>query len=141
MSAPFPKSIKCKFIAKNWSESPFHEMTGVGNLSHANIINALSGDMEADGTLAYLLSYPNIEGGDEPFIGYERIVGRIGSCEGSFVIKHDGTFSPTSGVNGKLEIVPDSGTQGFAGVGGRGFITAKAGEHGGEYTLTLEKVA
>lgn len=139
MTSIFPLDIKCQFIAKNWSEIPFHEMDGAGKLSRASITNSLSGEFEGQGILEYLLSYPKTEGSDVPFIGYECIVGRIGTRVGSFAVKHDGAFSPTSGVKGKLEIIPDSGTGDFTGIRGHGTISAKAGEHGGEYSITLEK--
>jgi hypothetical protein len=112
-------------------------MDGTGKLSRASITNKLSGGIEGEGTLEYLLSYPNLDGNDVPFIGYERVVGQIETFAGSFVLKHDGVFSPTSGVKGKLEIVPGSGTGDFVGIDGNGAITAKAGEHGGEYAITL----
>jgi hypothetical protein len=135
-----PQTIKCQFIAKSWTESPFHEMESAGKLSRANIVNTISGELVAEGVLEYLLAYPNIQGVEVHFIGYERIIGTIGSLNGSFVIKHNGTFSPTAGVSGTIEIVSDSGTNDFSGIRGKGKITAKAGEHGGEYFLELERV-
>ena len=45
------------------------------------------------------------------------------------------------GVAGTLTVVPGSGTGAFADVGGSGVIKAVAGEHGGEYCLSLQKVA
>jgi len=141
MNSVFPLNIKCQFIAKNWAEVPFHEIVGAGKLSRASITNKLSGDVEGEGVLEYLLTYPNVEGGDVPFIGYERIIGRVGTREGSFTVRHDGAFSPTSGVTGKLEIVTGRGTGGFVGIGGTGSISSKAGEHGGEYSLTFINVA
>jgi hypothetical protein len=130
--------VNCKFVATSWSEVPFHEMNGAGKLSRASIRNTLSGGIDAEGTLEYLLTYPSIAGDEVPFIGYERIIGRVEAGNGSFVIRHDGVFSPTSGVNGKLEIMEGSGTGDFVGITGSGIITAKAGEHGGEYALTIQ---
>jgi hypothetical protein len=132
-----PQSIKCQFVAKSWAESPFHEMENAGKLSRANIVNTISGELAAEGVLEYLLAYPNTQGAEVPFIGYERIIGAIGSLNGSFVIKHTGVFSPTAGVSGNLEIVSGSGTNDFSHIQGKGSITAKAGEHGGEYFLAL----
>lgn len=130
-------NIRCAFRAKSWSETPFHEMAGAGKLSRASIENILSGELEGNGVLEYLLAYPNTEGLDVRFTGYERIVGKTGGLEGSFSVKHDGVFSPSSGVAGTLEIVPHSGTGDFAGVKGGGTISARKGEHGGEYQLAV----
>ena len=137
MSATLPSSITCTFNAKSWAEMPFHEMLGAGKLSRASIVNALCGEFEGQGVLEYLLSYPNSEGGDVPFVGYERIVGVVAGFEGSFVVKHDGIFSPKAGVNGTLEIVSGSGTGGFSGIAGSGHIKANAGEHGGQYHISI----
>jgi hypothetical protein len=131
-------TVNCQFVATSWAEVPFHEMNGAGTLSRASIHNTFSGGIDAEGVLEYLLSYPSIAGEEVPFIGYERIIGRIESGNGSFVIMHDGVFSPASGVNGRLEIMKGSGTGDFVGVTGSGTITAKAGEHGGEYTLSIQ---
>jgi hypothetical protein len=135
-----PQTIKCQFVAKSWAESPFHEIENAGKLSRANIINTISGELVAEGVLEYLLAYPNTQGADVPFVGYERIIGTIGSLGGSFVIKHNGIFSPTAGVSGTIEIISGSGTNDFSKIRGKGNITAKAGEHGGEYFLELERI-
>lgn len=135
-----PPILKCQFIAKSWTESPIHEMKNAGKLSRASIVNTISGDIAAEGILEYLLAYPQTQGAEVPFTGYERIIGTIGSLHGSFVIKHNGIFSPTAGVSGSLEVVRGSGTDDFSGINGKGSITAKAGEHGGEYILELERV-
>lgn len=139
MSPDLPLSIQCHFNVQSWAETPFHEMPGAGKLSRASIVNVLSGEFEGNGVLEYLFSYPNSEGGDVPFVGYERIVGVAGGLEGSFVVKHDGIFSPKAGVSGTLEIVPDSGTDGFSGIKGSGHIQANAGEHGGQYHISISR--
>lgn len=139
MPSALPAMVRCQFIAKNWIEAPFHEMDGAGKLSRASIVNTLSGEIEGEGTLEYLLAYPITAGRDIAFIGYERIVGQIGSHKGSLVLEHEGTFSPESGVNGRLAIVLGSGVGDFSGIAGAGSIAAKAGEHGGEYALTLDR--
>lgn len=137
MAAPFPQEIKVKFTAKQWNEVPFHELAGAGKLSRATIVNLISGDLEGEGVLEYLLCYPNQAGGPVPFIGYERFVGKMGALEGAFTLKHDGTFSPAEGVYGSLEVL--NGTGDFDGIRGKGTISAKPGEHGGEYTVILER--
>ncbi len=139
MPFDFPVSITSQFTAKSWAETPIGEIAGAGKLSRATIVNALTGGIEGEGTLEYQLAYPAVAGGDVPFIGYERIVSLAAGREGSFTIKHDGCFSPLAGVSGKLDIVAGSGTGVFAGVSGSGVIKAVAGEHGGEYCLTLER--
>jgi hypothetical protein len=133
-----PQKIVCQFSVNSWSETPFHEMPEAGKLSRASIVNTLSGELTGLGTLEYLLAYPVTPGADVQFSGYERIVGQVGTLQGSFIIKHEGIFSPATGVGGSLHIVGGSGTGDFSGIRGQGEIIAKAGEHGGSYALTIE---
>ncbi|MDC8756092.1 DUF3224 domain-containing protein [Janthinobacterium fluminis] len=139
MPFDFPLTLSTNFVAASWAETPFHEMADAGKLSRATIVNTLSGGIEGEGTLEYLLAYPAVPGADVAFVGYERIVSAAAGREGSFTMKHEGCFSPLFGVSGALNIVAGSGTGVFAGLGGSGVIKAKAGEHGGEYCLTLDK--
>ncbi|MFM9433767.1 hypothetical protein ACFDR9_000811 [Janthinobacterium sp. CG_23.3] len=140
MPFDFPVNISSRFSATSWTETPISDVAGAGKLSRATIVNALSGGIEGEGALEYQLAYPAVAGGDVPFIGYERIVSLAAGREGSFIVKHDGCFSPLAGVSGKLDIVPGSGAGVFANVGGSGIIKAVAGEHGGEYCLVLDRL-
>ena len=137
MPAVVPSQITVQFVASSWAEVAFHELAGAGKLSRASITNRLSGALEGEGVLDYLLSYPVTEGAPVTFVGYERIVGRIGALQGSFVLRHDGVFSKIAGVTGRLDVVPGRGTGAFADIYGDGTISAKVGEHGGVYALTL----
>jgi hypothetical protein len=130
-----PALLVCQFQAKQWNELAFDERTGTGKLSRASIVNTLRGDIEGEGVLEYLLSYPNEAGAAVEFIGYERLVGSVQGRVGSMVVEHRGTFSPVDGVHGTLVVRPGSGTGAWAGLRGAGTIRAKAGEHGGEYRL------
>lgn len=135
----FPSNIKCQFIAKQKSETSLNKMEGTGRLNHVSIKNTISGDIEAEGILDYLIAYPVLSDGAVPFIGYEYVVGRIGSIEGGFVVKLDGVFSsPYNEVHGKIEILSGSGTGGFTGISGSGVLTAHASKYGGKYSLIIE---
>ena len=83
----------------NW---PLTNATGAGKLSRASIVNTLQGDIEGEGVLEYLLSYPSEAGAAVEFIGYERLVGSVQGRVGSVVLEHRGTFSPVDGVRGTL---------------------------------------
>jgi hypothetical protein len=138
MPAVVPSQIAVQFVASSWAEVAFHELAGAGKLSRASITIRLSGELEGEGVLDYLLSYPVTKGAPVTFVGYERIVGRIGALQGSFVLLHDGVFPKNAGVTGRLDVVPSRGTGAFADLHGVGEISAKVGEHGGVYALTLD---
>ncbi len=138
MTSSTAQTVNCTATGKSWDEVSFHDMEGAGKLSRASIVNALAGEIEGEGVLVYLMSYPASAGADVPFIGYERIIGRIGARSGSFTVQHDGVYSATSGVHATLRVAAGSGTGGFAGVSGSGTAEVKAGEMVGVYTLALE---
>ena len=76
---------------KNWQEAPFHEIAGGPNLVRASVTQSYAGDIEGEGTLEYLMIYR--EDGFVPSLALERVVGRIGDREGSFVIRHTGSYA------------------------------------------------
>lgn len=130
--------VTAQFRAESWQEAAYSEVEQTGKLSRAAIINVISGGIEGQGVLKYLLAYPGRSNDAVRFTGIERIVGRIGAAEGSLVLRHEGIFSPDKGVEGSLEILPGCGSGDFAGYCGRGTISAKPCEHGGEYILLIE---
>ncbi|KUM03747.1 DUF3224 domain-containing protein [Chromobacterium subtsugae] len=138
MSQHLAVSLSCRFDVGSWSEQLLQQTEGAGELKRASIVNALSGSLEGQGWLEYQLLYPADEGGEVSFIGYERVVARWGERQGSLVLRHDGVYSAAAGVSGSLRVMPGSGSGDFAGLSGDGRIVARAGEHGGEYLLTLQ---
>ena len=135
MKAAGALELTLQFMTTSWTETPFHELPGAGKLSRASVTNALSGGLQGEGVLEYLLAYPAAEGGEVAFVGYERVSGQSEGRCGSFVLRHEGVFSRTDGVHGTLQIVPGSGAGDFAGMNGAGTISARAGEHGGVYVI------
>ncbi|WP_434631069.1 DUF3224 domain-containing protein [Chromobacterium sp. CV08] len=130
-------ALACRFQVSQWQETGLNAADGAGELKRASVVNAFSGPLEGEGRLEYQLLYPARPGGDAAFIGYERVTASWGERRGSFVLKHDGVYSPSAGVSGRLTVVEGSGGGDFAGLSGDGRIVARAGERGGEYLLTL----
>lgn len=124
------------FRTRSWDEVPVHEIEDGPKISRATVVNDYSGDMQGEGTLAYLLLYTL--DGPVTFIGLERVVGRIGSRTGSVVLEHEGVFSSEAGVRGTLVVVPGAGTGDLARFTGIGTLKAAPGEHGGAYLLELD---
>jgi hypothetical protein len=130
-------SVTCQFRANNWAEQSFAAHFEAAQLAQASISNVFSGAIEGHGVLQYLLVYPLRADGAVAFVGIERIVARMADASGSFVVRHDGWFSPSEGVSGDLQIIPACGSGDFLGLAGRGRIMAKAGEHSGEYRFAF----
>ena len=116
--------INAKFETANWDEGPFSEIAGGPKLTRALVTGKYSGEIEGKTTIAFLMAYPSDETAN--YSGLERIEGQIGKRKGSFVLRHEGTFSDGKSRT-KLTVVPDSGTGDLAGLSGKGTAEAPIG--------------
>lgn len=105
--------------SKLWEERPFAEIEGAPKLTRANGADLYHGDIEAEGTFEYLMTYG--DDGVTPFIGMTRIVGRLGERDGSFVLQGSGIHD-TGGVRASLTVVAGSGTGALKGLRGEGTL-------------------
>jgi len=126
------------FEFKSWDEKPYSEVEGGPKLTRASVTNSFHGDVEGDSTLEYLMVYTE---GAGSFIGYERLVGRVGARSGSFVLQHKGTFEgaaegPT--VRSTWSVVPGSGTGDLRGLRGEGGYVAAHGQQQTPFTLDYD---
>jgi hypothetical protein len=113
------------FEIKSWDEKPYEELDGDARLTRASVTSTFHGDIEGEGTSESLMAYP---GGDSAgFVGYQRIIGRIGGRSGGFVLQVSGTYA--DGV-AKAEwfVVPGSATDELRGLRGTGGYVARHGE-------------
>jgi hypothetical protein len=123
------------FELKTWNEHPFGAVDGGPKLTRASVTNAYAGDIEGEGTLEYLMVYRDEE--HASFVGFERVVGRVGGRSGSFVLRHEGTYEGDT-ATGKLSVVPDSGTADLRGLRGEGGYVAKHGKQPTPFTLDYD---
>jgi hypothetical protein len=116
----------------DWDRKPFDRIEGGPVISRVSFVHAFSGDIEGEGTLEYLMAIG--EGGAASYVGLERVRGRLGKREGSFILQHTGTFeSGTASV--EWVVVPGSGTGALRGLRGRGGFTTG---HSTTYGVTLD---
>ncbi|MDQ6694357.1 MAG: DUF3224 domain-containing protein [Chloroflexota bacterium] len=116
---------------KNWEEETFSEVEGGHKLTRASVATAFQGDIEGAGTLEYLLIYREE---DCAYIGVERVIGRVGEREGSFVLQHDGVFAGTT-ARSNWSVVPGTGTGSLQGLTGKGGYNGEHGESNARFTL------
>ena len=110
-----------------WDEQPYAD-----KLTRAQVKATYSGDIEGQGETEWLMCYREDKTAD--FVGFQRIVGRIGDRSGSFVFESTGAFDGQEAA-GPLEIVRGSGTGDLAGITGSGTLTAPMG---GEPSVSLD---
>ena len=123
------------YAGQTWDEHPYEGIEGEPKLTRAFVTNTFTGDIAGKGTLEYLMVYR--EDGSVPFLGLERVDGRIGDRAGSFVLRHEGTF--TAGVaEARWSVVPGTGTGDLRGLRGEGGFVARHGEEQATFTLDYD---
>jgi Protein of unknown function (DUF3224) len=115
---------------KSWDEKPYSEIAGQPKLTRASVVYTYHGDLEAEGSVEYLMCYSS--NGIAYFIGYEQVTGRLGDRSGNFVLQHDGIFE-AGAVKDTLTIVPGSATGDLSGLVGSG-----VGGGGEEVVIALD---
>ena len=126
------KLATATFRVKSWDEEPYDETEGAPKLTRARVAKVFSGDIEGESVVEYLMVHrPD---GTASFVGVERVVGRLGDMEGSFVLQHGGTY--VGGVaKAEWSVVPGSGTGSLTGLSGEGGFESG---HAEEISMTLE---
>jgi hypothetical protein len=121
------------FKIEGWDEKPYDEIEGGRKLTQASVKQSITGDVQGEGAVEWLMCYRPDETAD--FVGLQRIVGQIGDRSGSFVlVQTDGTFDGKE-ASGRLSVVPGAGTGDLIDLRGSGEFSAP---HGGEATITLD---
>lgn len=118
-----------------WEENAYGKAEEGAKFTHAGVKTTFRGDIEGDGTSAYLMAYP--DGGHASFVGLERIEGRVGGRSGGFAILHDGTFADGK-LRSEWSVVPGSGTGDLLGLKGNGTYLNEGGEPTTDYTFEYE---
>jgi hypothetical protein len=125
------KTAKARFAIKSWDEKPYGEGQDLPKLTRASVAKTLTGDIEGEGRVEYLMAYR--ADGSATFVGLERVVGRIGEKSGTFVLQRTGVFE-----NGLAKeaytVIPGSATGDLRGLQGDGH---SAVGHGLEHPFEL----
>jgi len=124
-------TAKARFAITSWDEKPVSEGADLPKLSRATVVKALTGDIEGEGRVEYLMIYRS--DGTAAFVGLERVVGRIGGKAGSFVLQRSGAFEGGQAKE-SYTVVSGSGTGELRGLAGEGRTSVG---HGMEHPFEL----
>ena len=116
----------------SWEERPFAEAEGTPKLTRANGSDLYHGDIEGEATFEYLMMYH--DEGTATYIGMERVVGRLGDRQGSFVLQGSGVYEGGT-VKASWSVVEGSGTGDLRGLRGEGTLVWEDSQHS---TVTLD---
>src|ERR671931_435893 len=116
--------ITGKFKYTSWDENAYEELSNGRRLTRASVAQDLSGDIEGEGSAEWLMCYRPDK--TATFVGLQRLTGRVGSREGSFVVESHGTYDGAL-ARGRWTIVP--GSVADAGVDGETSAAAVSALH------------
>jgi hypothetical protein len=120
------------FELTSMTEEPYEELDGGIKLTHASGAQRLTGDIEGDGAVHWLMLYRPDK--TARFVGLQRITGSVAGRHGTFVLAAEGDHEDGSSEI-RWTVVRGSGTGDLAGISGTGSMTAPGGTKG-TYELT-----
>jgi hypothetical protein len=107
-------------------EPPYESGDGV-TLARASFKKQFSGTLEATSTVQMLGARTPVQG-SAGYVALERVVGKLGTRGGSFVLQHSG-WMQTGETHLKVTVVPDSATGELVGLSGEMSIKIVDGQH------------
>jgi hypothetical protein len=106
-----------------------------GTLGRMSIDKQFHGDLEASSRGEMLSAGTGVEG-SAGYVAIERVAGALNGRSGTFVLQHSATMT-RGAPQLSITVVPDSGTDGLAGLAGRMTIDRDGGDHSYEFEYTI----
>jgi hypothetical protein len=115
--------------------NPQTDKIGDPTVSRMSMDKQFSGDLEGT-SKGQMLAAMTDTSGSAGYVAIERVKGTLHGRSGTFALQHSGTM--TRGAPQLIiTVVPDSGTDQLAGLGGRMTINIVDGKHSYEFDYTL----
>jgi len=130
------KSARARFAITSWDEKPYSEGPDLPKLTRASVVKTLTGDIEGEGRVEYLMMYR--ADGTATFVGLERVTAKIDGRSGSFVLERTGAFEGGL-ANETYSVIAGSATGELRGLRGKGSTSVGHGmEHPFELTYEFD---
>ena len=104
-------------------------------LGRMSIDKQFHGDIEGSSKGEMLTALTGVKG-SAGYVAIERVTATISGQKGSFVLQHDGLMN-RGAPELSVVVVPDSGTEELAGIGGRMTIKVENGKHFYEFEYSF----
>jgi hypothetical protein len=109
-------SIDSRFEVTGWEPEVYDENIENVKLSRVTIKKRFEGELNGDSVAQGLFTAAAHESAG--YVAVERVTGKFQEREGTFVIQHGGVIHKGQALHQYGDVIPDSGTGGFAGIGG-----------------------
>jgi Protein of unknown function (DUF3224) len=119
--------VEGTFEVTSWDEEQAKGLDDAAKVTRATIGQRLAGGIEAETVSDTVMAYR--EDGTADYVGFERVVGRLGRRSGSFVLQTVGTFDGQE-ARATTSVVPGSGTGDLVRLHGTGTVAALTGTKG-----------
>jgi hypothetical protein len=124
------------FDVKVTPQKPDTQIARAANFSRLTIDKRFHGDLEGI-SKGEMLATQTETPGSAGYVALERVTGRLGGRQGSFVLQHSATMSRGTAAS-VIGVVPDSGTGELRGITGSMTITVAAdGAHSYQFDYKL----
>lgn len=99
----------------------------IADVGRMTLDKTFHGDLEAS-SVGQMIAIRTPTEGSAGYVAMERVTGTLGGKKGSFALQHFGTMNRGK-QHLRIEVVPDSGTDGFEGISGTLDIIIEKGAH------------
>ncbi len=106
------------FTVHDWTPAVYDAPEAGPTLTRVSLRKVFTGDLTGESVGEGLFCGMNAPADGAGYLVCERVTGRIGDREGSFVLQHGGIAAPEAAPRSFGSVVPGSGTGGFAGIRG-----------------------
>ncbi len=107
---------RSSFKITGWEPAVADETDEIADIARARIRKQFTGELEGTSVANAILYQTPVKSGG--YAAIERITGKIGDREGTFVVQHSGIRDAAGEGPAYGDVVPGSGTGGFEGVTG-----------------------
>jgi hypothetical protein len=114
-------SIDARFEITGWEPVVYDESVENVKLSRVTIKKRFEGELNGDSVAQGL--FTEAADGSAGYIALEQVTGSAHGREGTFVMQHGGVLNKGKVQHQYGDVVPDTGTGGFAGATGRVLFT------------------
>lgn len=113
------------YSVKKWEEATTRGISPDRKLTKASVLYQLSGDLEGDASVEYLMFYRHFDPADPhkasaTYLGLVHFDGMLSGKSGTFVLEDIGTFEAGE-AKSRLRVVEGSGTGQLERIHGNGF--------------------